>query len=326
MAGEAAPSITWGPLISATIMKYLESGKLLDQVHNRSVLLKWLRTGKRIRTLTGGERIKVPVMFDGSGNYKRYSGLQLLDVTGYDGITNAFFDWKQAATAAVISGLDKRSNQGETRIRDLTKDKLFQAEATLADNLATDAYSDGTADGSKQITGLTAMIATTVTSGTYAGINFGTNDKWRNQVATSVGNAAVNLLPALRTLHNDCGELAGVLGQSDGIFTTQTVSEALEALVVPAVRYGAKDKGELSIVPMFRSSEINWEAKCSSGVLYLLNSNHIFWFVHKDANLTQVNEGFQRPVNQDAYVEQILFQGNMGTNLRAALGKLTGIS
>lgn len=327
MAGEGSPSITWGPLISATIMKYLESGKLLDQVHKRSPLLKWMRSGKRVRTLSGGERIKVPVMYEGSGNYKRYSGLELLDVTGYDGITNAFFDWKQAAVAAVISGLDKRSNQGESRVRDLTKDKIMQAQGTFADMLATDAYSDGTANGSKQVTGLAAMVATTTTSGTYASINTATNTAWRNNVpSSSVGAAATNLLPYLRTLFNDCSEIAGVEGQLDGIFTTQTIAETLEALIVPAVRYTAGGEGEMSIKPRFRGAEIQWEAKCTSGVLYGLNSNHIFWFVHKDANLTQVDEGFQRPVNQDAHVEQILFQGNMGTNLRAALGKLAGIS
>ena len=37
-------------------------------------------------------------------------------------------------------------------------------------------------------------------------------------------------------------------------------------------------------------------------------------------------EGFQRPINQDALVAQLLYQGNMGTDLRSALGKLTGIS
>lgn len=326
MAGEASPSITWGPLISATVMKYLESGALLDQVHKRSPLLKWIRSGKRIRTLTGGERIKVPLMFEGSGNYKRYSGDELLDVSGYDGVTNAFFDWKQAAVAAVISGLDKRSNMGESQVRNLTKDKIFQAEATFADELATDVYSDGTANGSLQVTGLAAMVATTTTSGTYASIDTAVNTAWRNNAVGSVGNAAVNLLPNLRTIFNDCGETAGVQGEPDGIFTTQTVAETLEALVQPAVRYTPGGEGELSIKPAFRGAPINWEAKCQSGTLYVLNSNHIFWFVHKDANLTQVDEGFQRPVNQDAHVEQILFQGNTGTNLRAGLGKLSGIT
>lgn len=324
--GDASPTLTWGPLLSATTMEYLDSGKLRDQVHKRSPFWKWLRGGERIKTLSGGERIKLPVMYEGSGNFKRYSGLEVLDVTGYDGVTNAFYDWKQAAVAVIISGLEKRSNQGENRIRDLWKDKMFQAEATLADELATDAYSDGTASGSKQTTGLAAMVATTTTSGTYANINTANNDKWRNQVSTSVGNAAVNLLPALRTLYNDCTEVAGVDGEPDAIFTTQTMAEVLEALVIPAIRYSGGEEADLSAKPRFRNATVNWEAKCQSGILYLLNSRHVFAFVHRDANFSMLPSGTQNPVNQDAFVAPILWQGNMGTNLRSALGKLTGLT
>ena len=323
-AGDGAPTIVWGPLLSSTTMNYLNSGMLLNQVTKSSPLLTWLRGNKRLRLLSGGERIKVPVMYEDSGNVKRYAGLEQLNVTAYEGITNAFYDWKQTATAVIISGLDKRSNQGEQRVRDLLKDKIMQAEVALADNQATDAYSDGTANGSKQTTGLLAMVATTTTSGTYAGINTASNTKWRNNVATGVGNPAVNLLPNLRTTYNDCTEIAGVKGEPDGLFTTQTLAETLESLIVPAIRYTSGGSGDLSIKPTFRSASINWEAKCPAGVLYMLNSNHVFYFVHRDANFSMNPEGFQRPINQDALVAQILWQGNMGTDLRASLGKLTG--
>jgi hypothetical protein len=307
-------------------MNYLESGAFRDQAHNRSPFWKWLRDGKRIKRLTGGERIMLPLVYEGSGNFKRYTGLQPLDPTGYDGITNAFFDWKQAATSFVMSGLEKRSNQGESRIRDLAKDRIRQAEAELGDNLATDAYSDGTANGSLQISGLLAMVATTTTSGTYASINTATNTKWRNQVSTSVGAAAVNLIPALRTLYNDCTENEGVEGEPDAIFTTQTVAEVLEALTLPAVRYVGGKEANLYAKPKYRNADIMWEAKCQSGVLYLLNSAHVFMFVHKDADFSMAEAGPQSPVNQDAFIAPILFQGNMGTNCRQGLGKLTGLS
>jgi len=290
------------------------------------VLLSWLRTGNRIKKLSGGERIKLPFMYQGSGNYKRYSGLEPLNITGYDGITNVAFNWKQAATAIVISGKDRRSNQGESRIRDLTKDKLQQAESTLGDELGTDAYSDGTASGSKQIGGLAAMVATTTTSGTYADINTATNTAWRNQIVASVGNAAVNLLPNLRVLYNDCTEIAGVEGEPDAIFTTQTMSEVLESLVIPAIRYSGGAEADLSAKPVFKNTKIHWEAKCQSGTLYLLNSKHMFMFVHKDADMSMMPSGMQNPVNQDAYVAPILWQGNMACNVRSALGKLTGLT
>jgi hypothetical protein len=93
---DANPSITWGGLLSTTVMNYLDSGMLRDQVHKRSSLWKWLNEGSRIKKLTGGERIKLPVMYEGSGNFKRYSGYETLDPSGYDGQTNAVIEekWK----------------------------------------------------------------------------------------------------------------------------------------------------------------------------------------------------------------------------------------
>lgn len=323
---DANPSITWGSVVSTTLMNYIDSGKLRDQVFNRSPLLKWLRSGNRVKKLSGGERIRVSLMFDGSGNYKRYSGYEVLDVTPYDGQTTPTFDWKQASTAVSLSGLEKRSNMGESQVRDLAKDRVFQAESTLADGLASDAFSDGTANGSKQLTGLEAMVATTTTSGTYASVNTANNTKWRNNAVASVGAASSNLLSNLRTQYNNCIIVNGVEGEPDAIVTTQTVAEALEALVIPSIRYTGGGTSDLSSEPMFRGTKIMWDSKCPSGTLYILNSKHMFLFVHKDADLAMDPEGLRKPINQDAWVCPILFQGNMACNMRSCFSKLTGIS
>jgi hypothetical protein len=60
--------------------------------------------------------------------------------------------------------------------------------------------------------------------------------------------------------------------------------------------------------------------------MYVLNSKHIFAFVHRDADFAMADGGLQTPVNQDAFIAPILWQGNMGTNLRNALGILAGIT
>ena len=323
----AAPTLDWSDVLTTTLMAYIDSGMLHDQVFTKTALLDWLMKGKRIRLLGGGERIKVGTRYRGPGNFRRYAGDGELNITQNPGRTPAFFNWKQAATAAVISGLEKRQNAGESAILDLAKDRIAAAEMELADELTTDCYSDGTANASKQVTGLTAMIATTPTSGTYGDINSANNTAWRNQVATSIGAGAVNLVSNLRTEFNNCSEGQGAKTAPDAIFTTQTVHEIAEAVVAPAIRYaGGGGKGEISINPFFRGAEFFWDGHCTDGVLYILNSNHIFLFIHKDANLAMAEGGFQRPVNQDSYSVPLLFQGNMGTNNRRKLGKMTGIS
>lgn len=326
-AADGNPTLDWGPLLSSTLMAYIDSGKLHDQVFTSTALLKWLRSGKRIKVLNGGERIKQSIMYEGSGNFKRYTGDEVLNPTPSRGMTTAFFNWKQAGTMVVINGLEKRSNGGEAAVRDLAKDRIMQSEMTLADNLATDVVSDGSADGSKQITGLAAMIATDPTAdATYADINQSSNTAWRNQVITTVGSGAVNLVPKLRQLFNDCSEGQSDTSSPDAIFTTQAVHEVAESVITPAIRYTPGGQGEMSINPVFRGAEIQWDEHVQSGVLYALNSNHIFMFVHRDANLSMDSDGFVAPYNADSMYAKILFQGNLGTNNRRKLGKLTGIT
>lgn len=324
--GNSGTNINWGPLLTSTFMKYIDSGMLHDQIFKGTALLDWLYSGGRIKKLDGGERISLGIMFDGSGNFKRYTGGETLDTTRGTGRTRAFFNWKQAATTAGITGLDQRSNMGESRIRDMAKDAIMQAEMTLADNLATDFFSDGSADSSKQSTGLAAMVATTTTSGTYAEIDFGANTAWRNQVDASVGAGAVNLLPSFRSIFNSCLEGKNDTSGPDFIVTTQAIAEIAESIIQPSIRYTPGGSGEMSSNPMFRGAEIKWDSHCQSGVYYALNSKHIFLFTHRDADMTMPKEGFQRPVNQDELSAQILWQGNLGTNNRRKLGKGTGVT
>jgi hypothetical protein len=326
MAGEGAPTLDWGPLLTSTLMTYIDSGKLHDQVFNSAAVLRWLRSGKRIKMLNGGERIKQAIMYDGSGNFKRYNGDEVLNPTPSRGMTTAFFNWKQAGTMVVINGLEKRSNGGEAAVLDLAKSRVMQSEMTLADNLATDVLSDGTADGSKQITGFSAMVPVDPTTGTYADINSATNTAWRSQTLPSIGAGAVNLVPNLRALFNDCSEGQSDTSSPDAIFTTQAVHEIAESTITPAIRYSPGGDGEMSINPVFRGAEIQWDSHIGSGLLYALNSNHVFMFVHKDANLTMDSDGFVSPYNADSMYAKILFQGNMGTNNRRKLGQMSGIT
>ena len=244
-----------------------------------------------------------------------------------EGLTTAWFNWKQAGISVSISGKELRSNRGSSRITDLQKDKITQAEMSFVDGVSSDVYSDGTADGSKQITGLGAMIDTTPATTSYAEIDPANNSAWRNQVQASIGAGAVNLLPKLRTLCNDCSQGQGAPSPPDFIVTTQAVHEIAEALLFPQVRYsGGGGKAEASVNPYFRGVEIMWDDHCDSGVLYALNTRHIMFVVHKDANFAMTDEGFQQPINQDALVALVLLQGNMVTNNRRKQGKLTGIT
>ena len=113
------------------------------------------------------------------------------------------------------------------------------------------------------------------------------------------------------------------------LLPTQTVHEALEALIAPRVRYeqnpsGGADAGIDTL--KFRGAEVVFDDYAPSGTMYMLNSAHIMLFVHGKANFAMSDEGFQKPIDQDALVANILFQGNLAVNNRRKLGVLSGIS
>jgi len=258
-----------------------------------------------------------------------FADYESLDVTAQAGMTAAFFNWKQGSVSVSVHGRELRSNKGASRITNLQQEKINQAALSLADIVATGAFSDGTGTSSKQLTGLAAMHETTPGTTAYASVGTG-NSNWQNQVQTSVGAAATNLLPKLRTLYNDCKQgKSGAGSAPDYGVTTQAVHEALEAVLFPMVRYtpnpaGGADAGIGTL--LYKGTRIDWDDYCTSGELHLLNSNHIVFFVHADANFAMSEEGFQRPVNQDALLTQILFQGNLATNNRRKGGKLAGLT
>jgi hypothetical protein len=330
MATESSISDTYGPLLTTTLKRVLDSGALHDNIFNNDVLLQWLRSGGRVKTVDGGERMRVGIMDSKNTTAKWYADYESLDVTAQSGMTSAFYTWKQGSTSVSVNGKELRANKGKSRITNLQQEKISQAAASLVDIVATGAFSDGSGTGSKQMTGLEAMIETVPLTASYAGIPVG-NTAWTNQISSgNVGAAAVNLLPNLRTVYNNCKQGKGGANSSpDMLITTQSIHESFEALMYPQVRYqpNPSSGADAGIEKLkFKGADVVWDDYCTSGMMYVLNSNHITMFVHSDANFSMAEGGFQKPINQDALVTQIFFQGNLSTDNRRKQGKLKGIT
>tara|TARA_R110002051_G_scaffold111473_1_gene184072 strand:- start:6166 stop:7155 length:990 start_codon:yes stop_codon:yes gene_type:complete len=329
MATESSITDTYGPLLTTTLKRVLDSGALHDNIFNNDVLLQWLRSGNRVKTVDGGERMRVGIMDTKNTTAKWYADYESLDVTAQSGMTSAFYTWKQGSTSVSVNGKELRANKGKSRITNLQQEKISQAAASLVDIVATGAFSDGSGTGSKQMTGLEAMIEDTPLTAAYAGIPVG-NTAWANQVSGNVGAAAVNLLPSLRTVYNDCKQgKGGANSGPDLLLTTQSIHESFEALMYPQVRYqpNPSSGADAGIEKLkFKGADVVWDDYCTSGKMYVLNSNHITMFVHSDANFSMAEGGFQKPINQDALVTQIFFQGNLSTDNRRKQGKLKAIT
>ena len=261
--GASTLSRTYGPILSTTLDKILSSGAIQDNVYDATPTLDWFRGGGRIKVVDGGERIRIPVMTGKNNTFKWYSDYEILDVTPQAGLTTAFFNWKQGAVSVSISGNELRQNSGTAKIADLMKEKIRNANNSLADNVATGIFSNGTGSSSKQLTGLAALVDQSPATDTYAQIDPSSNTSWRNKADSSVGAAAVNLIPSLRTIMNQCSQgREGAAGKPDFVVTTRTVHEAAEALVAPRVRYQPNPSGGADLgvdTVMFKGAKLIWD-------------------------------------------------------------------
>jgi hypothetical protein len=274
-----------------------------------------MRGGSVKRTEAGGESIVEHLLYAMNSTVKSYSGAETLDTTLQEGMTIARYNWKQYAASIGITGLEKRSNNGEAAMINLLQAKTKQAEMSLKDRLSVDAFSDGTGNGSKNLTGLQALISATTTVG---GLTVAAYPWWVASI-TATASFAASGLDNMRTGFNT---VSFGNDKPDAIFTTQTIFEYYEKALQPQERFASNtvaDAGFLNLT--FKGVPIMFDRDCPTGRMFMLNSNAISFVVHQDADFT--TGAFQTPENQDVSTAMILFQGNLTTNNRRKLAGLT---
>lgn len=305
--------VNMGALLATTLKNYNET--LVDNIHKGNALFLMLKKKGAIKMLDGGERIVQPLMYAKNDTARSYSGWDPLLVTPQEGIDAAEYNWKQASAAIAISGEELRKNSGsKTKIIDLLDARVKQAEMSIKEEIGTEIQSDGTGNGSKDITGLKAMISD---SGTYGGINSATYTWWK---ATKESTAATTIA-IWRTQFNS----ASIDGNDhpDLISTTQAIYEGYEAKLTQNANYvsyqtpgqGSKTLGDAGYQALeFKGQPLIWDALIPTGYVWFLNLSHMKLAVHSDANF-KITDKLQ-PVNQDGFVRHILFMGNLTCDRR----------
>jgi len=316
--------------LAATLEKAFKKGAVADAIYKMRPLLNKLRESGNLLSVNGGERLRVQFTYQEESTAMSYANDEPLDVTRQDNQTSAFFNWKEYAASIVITGRELAINKAaETQLFNLLSQRTEDATQGLQKKITTDIFSDGTGNGSKDITGLEAMIETTPGTTAYAGVATATT-AWQNQVQTTVGAAAVNLLPNMRTISNDAMEVGGMGPVAGNIcyVTTQAIHESFIALHVPAQRYSPGETPDYGLkgVP-FEGADVIWDpAITTAGLMYRLDLNHMGLYVHEDLNFSESEMGLQKPINQHTLVSQIFFMGNLIADNRAKQGKLTGVT
>ena len=318
------PTPNLSEIVTTTLRN--RSGKLADNVTNNNALLRKLKEKGAIKQLSGGRTIVRELDYTENGTYKEYSGYETLDIAASEVISAAEYDWKQSAVCVTISGLEQRQNSGPEAIINLLDARIRNAERTMQNQTSTGIYSNGTANGGKQIGGLQLIVADSPTTGTVGGIDAATNTFWRNTSydATTDGGAAASATNIIGYMNTVFNRLVRGNDAPDLIVADYNYYNFYEASLQVNQRFTNDTEAGAGFTNLVFKGNVPVVLDGGSGIptnhMYFLNTNYLFWETHKDAYMTPLDA--MRPVNQDAMVFPIILQSNLTCSNRELQGVL----
>jgi len=168
-----------------------------DLVSNNDAMLAVMRR-KGLWQTYSGPKIRQTLQI-GKSSAQWYSGYDQLLNPAIDLFNDAFFDPKMCVIPIILSMQEILNNEGQAQLLDVYRTYIEAGEKALSDAMDAGIYSDGTANGGKQITGLATAIPLVPTSGVYGGIDRGSATIWRPQVFDPSGAAGAISLGSIGT-------------------------------------------------------------------------------------------------------------------------------
>ncbi len=304
------------------------SKTVADNFTTNTALMWRLSQKGKAKPFNGGRTVVHPIVYQRNGTYKRYSGYEQLNISPTDIFTAAEYSLKQAACAISISGLEMLQNSGSSQLVDLLEGRISNAEKTLYDEMAADLYSDGTADGGKQILGLQAIVADAGT-GTVGGIDSSTYSFWANQFETvTTAFSSSNVQTEMNQLWL---KLCRNRSKPDLIIADNLAYtaywESLQSIQrITNTKMGAAGFENLKfmsadVVADGGYSDSRYTTGAPASHMYMLNTEHLFYRPHSQRNFVPLDPD-RFSTNQDALVKLI---GWCGVGLACDNRQLQGV-
>ena len=335
----SALTLQYDAVLSTTLFNYRKT--LEDAISTSNAFLFYLMKKVKggYKTVSDiGDRMAMPLMYE-LGNADSYSGYDVLNTTPADGITTAFYDWRQGAVPISISGLERKKNSGEAKLIDLLESKTKQAELGLQEffskrllygaggSTITTAYTSAF-NGSQFVDPLPLQVAYDPTAAlTIGNLPQNTYTWWRNQTKSMNATTFAGFLKQLRTLNNNCSKGPG--GAPDLHLASQGTAELYESALAAAHRNPSYQVADIPFDNVsFHGKPLCWDefvpdaysgtVTQTKGSWYMLNTKYWGIRVHADTNFAPTP--FQKPENQDASTAHILWLGAVGVSNRRKQG------
>lgn len=316
----ASPNLS--EIVTTTIRN--RSRKLADNFSGNTALMFTLKGKDKVKPFSGGRNIVQELEYAENSTYKRYSGYETLDISPSDVFTAAEFEIKQAAVAVSISGLEQLQNASKEQMIDLLEARVKNAERTMVNNLSADIYSDGTADGGKQIGGLQSLVADAGT-GTVGGIDSSTWTFWKNAFydfsVETVTPSSTTIQTAMNTLYlNVCrnADKTDLIVADNTYFRYYWESlQANQRFTDEKMAAAGFDNLKFMGAKVVFDGGLGGDAPASH--MYFLNCDYIHYRPHADRNMVPLDPD-RFSTNQDAMVKLIGWAGNMTVSNRSLQG------
>jgi len=294
-----------------------------DHVFERHALLWKLRRSRANVGYDGGHAFIAPVRLAASTNTGWINRGGTVDTQIQTGFYGAAFDWKMLTGSVVVPLQDELQNAGKAKMVNVTEAYSAQCLDTMANDLVTALFSDGTSDANS-IVGLKGLCNNT----TYGGLSSGDYSDWDVAVDDSTaeslkiygGTTSMEycMLKAARGASND---------RPDLIITDFTLYQAYCAQVPAAERLPNRDLADAGFENVtFHGVPIVADANCTSGYMYFINTRYLQLISH---TALRANNGFkvgepETPANQRVTIYPVTWYGCLATNCRKAHAWVTG--
>jgi len=333
-------------LFSTSLAKYRKT--LQDNISESNAFFYELKKSGMWEPQESGLYIAEPHMYE-LGSMEPYDGYDELVDTVKDGITQSLWEWRQGAVP--VSYSMKELKQNRTRLHDLVKAKIRQAEMGAIESFnkqfllgslaqaagGTNLYTPygNVANGALFVEPLANLVRFDPTASAVIGnINQSTSTWWQNRTKTSAATTYFELLLEFDNLYNTCSRGPG--GPPKLILTDQVTFELLNAAFYIKYRTSATSDGNYPFTNIrFREAHVVFDqymhdaftgvaSTATYGTAYFLNPQFLKVVVESSTNFDM--EPFAKPPKGDSRLAHILFMGQTLVSNRRKLGVLGKIA
>ena len=334
---------------------------IADNVFKDSAFLAAMRDMGGVKEQNGGERIRMPLLFGKNTTVKSYEGYGIIDTTPQEGVTTAFYPWKEIAGTITISRKEERQNSGEARMLDLLETKIDQATNTMREVLNNQLLV-GTVSGATFIPGngakdlyplgyfLRKLSGTNPTTGGNVG-NISVDDTNEDGdtwwvVRTSAANgdddtgndfsvdgtSFAGMKANVKRMYNFCSRGSG--GAPNLLVGDQVSFETYESALDTQLRFSNTRMADMGFDNVkVRGATFIWDEvvpdidtgtkAITLGTIFYLNLKTYKLVIDSETDI--VTTPFITPENQTAKTAKVLFMGNAVMNALRKNGVLYGI-